>query len=366
MKQAADVTADPRWAAVVGRVPSADGRFVYAVRTTGVYCRPSCCARMPRPENVEFYATTAEAARAGFRACRRCRPDGTAGFGDSAASIATLCRAFDTADDPPALQALAAQAGVSPFHLHRRFKAAVGVTPGAYVAGRRAERVRRALRSKVSVTEAIYAAGYGSAAAFYRAADGALGMTPAEYRAGGAGVTIRFVTATSSLGLVLVAATERGVCGILIGDDDQAQPGRGARALVDELGRRFPRAARQPGGADMKELVAAVLRLIEEPADGAADLPLDVRGTAFQLRVWQALTKIPAGQTVSYAQLAAAVGSPNGARAVAAACASNHLAVVIPCHRVVRGDGALSGYRWGVARKRALLERERATKPSKP
>ncbi|MES1164454.1 MAG: bifunctional DNA-binding transcriptional regulator/O6-methylguanine-DNA methyltransferase Ada, partial [Verrucomicrobiota bacterium] len=312
---------DPRWAAVVRRERVADDQFVYAVRTTGIYCRPSCGSRLPRPQNVVFFATGDAARRAGFRACRRCRPDSKAGSGDSVASIATLCRVIDASEEPPALQALAAQAGVSPFHLHRRFKAVVGVTPRAYVAGRRAERVRGALRSTASVTEAIYAAGYGSPAAFYRAADGALGMTPAAYRAGGAGATIRFVTAGASLGSVLVAATERGVCSILIGDD--------AGALIDELGRRFPRATRDPGGAEMESLVAAVLRLIEDPVGGAAALPLDIHGTAFQLRVWEALRKIPAGQTVSYAQLAAAVGSPRGARAVAAACASNHLAVVI-------------------------------------
>ncbi len=358
IKTTPDIGADPRWADVLRREQGADGQFVYAVRTTGIYCRPSCGSRRPRPENVVFFATLEAAERSGFRACRRCRPDRPWGAGDRGASIATLCRAIDEAEQPPGWPALAALAGVSAFHLHRRFKAAVGLTPGAYAAGRRAERVRRALRSTRSITEAVYAAGYGSPAAFYRVADVALGMTPGAYRAGGAGVTIRFVLGKSSLGLVLVAATQRGVCSILIGEQ--------ADMLREELARRFPRAARQPGGAEMEALVAAVLRLIEDPAAGAAALPLDIRGTTFQLRVWHALTKIPAGRTVSYAQLAAAVGVPNGARAVARACASNHLAVAIPCHRVIRGDGDLSGYRWGVARKRALLDRERPADASKP
>ncbi len=346
---------EARWAQVLARDSSADGTFVFAVRTTGIYCRPSCGARRPRPENVTFHRSPGEAESAGFRACRRCRPDRPGALDGKGDLVARLCRVIDEADEAPSLHELARVAGLSPFHLQRRFKAATGLTPKTYAAGRRADRLRGALRSSRSVTEAVYAAGYGSAGGAHQQAKRWLGMTPTAVRAGGAGVVIRFVVERSSLGLVLVGATDRGICAVTLGDDPDA--------LAQDLARRFPRAARQPGGPDMNALVAAVLRLVEDPAAGAADLPLDVRGTAFQVRVWQALTKIPAGQTISYAQLAAAVGSPRGARAVAAACASNHLAVAIPCHRVVRGDGGLSGYRWGVARKRALLERERAGKP---
>lgn len=352
------ISDEARWERVAARDPTADGAFVFAVRTTGIYCRPSCGARRPRLENVTFHTTPADAERAGFRACRRCHPDRDATPHPDARRIAGLCRLIEGRDGSPSLQELARRAGMSRFHFQRRFKALTGMTPKTYAAGCRAERLQGALRSSRSVTEAIYSAGYGSSAAFYQQADRWLGMTPSAVRAGGAGVAIRFVMERSSLGMVLVAATERGICAVALGDD--------AEGLTQELAHRFPRASRELGGPDMQALVAAVLRLIENPAADAAALPLDIRGTAFQVRVWAALTRIPAGRTVSYAQLAAAVGSPNGARAVAAACASNHLAVVIPCHRVVRGDGALSGYRWGVARKRALLERERATKPSKP
>lgn len=346
--QQREIGADPRWTAVVERDRRADGRFVYAVRTTGVYCRPSCGARLPRPENVVFHASPQAAERAGFRPCKRCRPG--AGPANAAGPVTELCRLLDQADEQPALGALAAAVGVSPFHLHRRFKAVTGVTPQTYAAGRRADRLRQALRGGASVTEAIYEAGYGSQAASYRQADRWLGMTPGTFRAGGTGLTIRFVIAPCSLGLALVAATDRGVCAILLGDDRQA--------LIAELDGRFPRAARSPGGNEMAHLVNAVVDLVDDrPA--AVPLPLDLRGTAFQLRVWQALARIPAGRTVSYAELAAAVGAPSAARAVARACATNHLAIAIPCHRVIRGDGGLSGYRWGIDRKRALLARER-------
>ncbi len=339
---------------MTARDRAADGAFVYAVRTTGIYCRPSCGARLPRRENVEFHASAAAARQAGFRPCRRCRPDQPPSLPAAELAILGLCRAIDEAGGPAAVRAVARRAGMSAFHLQRRFKALTGLTPTAYANGRRVERLRRALRRETSVTAAVYGAGYDSAATAYRQAGRWLGMTPAAYRAGGAEVRMAFVTRPCSLGWLLVAATERGVCCVLLGDD----PG----TLIAELARRFPRAARAEGGSGMEQLVATVLGLVENPAAPAV-LPLDVRGTVFQLRVWQSLMAIPAGQTISYAQLAAAVGVPNGARAVARACASNHVAVAIPCHRVVRGDGDLSGYRWGVARKRALLERERAGKP---
>lgn len=265
--------------------------------------------------------------------------------------VAQLCRLLDHADEPPTLEGLAAMVGLSRFHLQRRFKALTGVSPRTYVAARRAERLGHALRSGVSVTEAVYQAGYGSSAASSREADRWLGMPPSVYRSGGAGMSVRFVAAPCSLGKVLVAATERGVCAILLGDDPQE--------LIADLQRRFPAASHAPGGQEMAQLVAAVVALIEDPARQGGGLPLDLRGTAFQIRVWQALAKIPAGRTVSYAELAAAVGAPRAARAVARACATNHLAVAVPCHRVIRGDGDLSGYRWGIERKRALLARER-------
>lgn len=342
---------DARWASVLARDPRADGRFVYAVKTTGVYCRPSCAARTARPENVVFYATAAAAERAGFRACRRCRPDADSPAQRNAALIAALCRFIERAPAPPTLAQLARRAGLSRFHLHRLFKEATGVTPKAYAAACRGERVRAALGARCSVTNALYDAGYGASGRFYAEANALLGMSPSRYRAGGAGVHVRFAVGQCSLGAILVAATERGVCAISLGDD----PDR----LVRELQDRFPRATLVGDDAGFAAWVAQVVGLVEAPRLGL-DLPLDIRGTAFQRRVWQALREIPPGATASYAQIARRIGLPRAVRAVAQVCAANPLAVAIPCHRVVRSDGALGGYRWGVARKRALLERESA------
>jgi AraC family transcriptional regulator of adaptative response/methylated-DNA-[protein]-cysteine methyltransferase len=347
--RAAETVADPRWAAVMARDPAADGRFFYSVRTTGVYCRPSCAARSPRPENVAFHGSAAEAGQAGFRPCRRCRPDDAPAAVRQAALIADLCRHIEQAEQPPTLQQLAERAGLSPHHLHRTFKAVTGVTPKAYADAQRARRVRHGLQAGATVTEAIYGAGFNAGSRFYAQADAVLGMTASRFRAGGERTQIRFAIGQSSLGAILVAHSGRGVCAIQIGDDPQA--------LVDELQDRFPRAQLVGGDAVFERLVAQVVGLVEAPGLGHA-LPLDVRGTAFQQRVWQALRGIPAGCTVSYAELARRVGAPTAVRAVAQACAANALAVAIPCHRVVRSDGALSGYRWGVERKRALLERE--------
>jgi AraC family transcriptional regulator, regulatory protein of adaptative response / methylated-DNA-[protein]-cysteine methyltransferase len=351
MNPGAEITGDPRWAAVVSRDQSADGAFFYSVRTTGVYCRPSCAARLPRPENVRFHATAAEAHRAGFRPCRRCKPDGPSRDAINAAKIAAICRVIEAADDTPALAALAEQAGMSTYHFHRVFKAVTGVTPGAYVAEQRSQRVRRELGNRgKTVTEAIYDAGFNSGGRFYEQSSRLLGMTPTDYRSGGASTEIRFAVGECSLGHVLVAQSAKGVCGILLGDDPDA--------LVRELQDRFPHATFVVGDAAFERMVAIVVGFVEKPAVGL-DLPLDVRGTAFQQRVWRLLQQIPAGKTASYAEIAARLGLPAGARAVARACAANALAVAIPCHRVVRTDGALSGYRWGVDRKRALLDRER-------
>jgi len=340
---------DPRWAAVVARDRGADGTFYYSVATTGVYCRPSCGSRRPNPRNVRFYETTAEAARAGFRPCRRCRPDRPPLEQVHAARVAEACRLIETAEKTPALAALAKRAGLSPYHFHRVFKATTGVTPKAYAAAHRAKRVRDELTGSRTVTEAIYDAGFNSASRFYETSGQFLGMTPTDFRAGGADMEIRFAVGQCALGSVLVAQSARGVCAILLGDDPDA--------LVRDLQDRFPRATLLGGEAAFEQTVARVIAFVEAPARGL-DLPLDVRGTAFQQRVWAALRQIPAGFTASYAEIASRIGAPNGSRAVAQACGANPLAVAIPCHRVVRTDGSLSGYRWGVQRKQDLLARE--------
>jgi len=348
-KLAARTRKDPRWTAVVARDSRADGKFFYAVRTTGVYCRPSCGSRRARPENLQFYATTADAERAGFRPCKRCKPDQPSLDRQHAAKVAKICRLIENAEEPPSLAELAGKAGLSAYHFHRIFKAVTGVTPRAYAAAHRAKRMRSELGRGATVTEAIYGAGYGSNGRFYETADAVLGMTPSNYRAGGANTEIRFALGECSLGSILVARSERGICAILLGDDPAA--------LARDLQDRFPRARLIGGDKEFERLVAKVVGFVEAPALGL-DLPLDVRGTAFQQRVWQALRKIPAGATASYTEIAKRIGAPKSVRAVAQACAANALAVAIPCHRVVRNDGALSGYRWGVERKRALLRRE--------
>jgi AraC family transcriptional regulator of adaptative response/methylated-DNA-[protein]-cysteine methyltransferase len=347
--RAAGIVNDPRWAAVRSRDAAADGTFFYSVRTTGVYCRPSCGARSARPENVAFHASAADAERAGFRPCRRCRPDEPSRAEQHAAVVAALCRHIESADTPPTLDALAQRAGMSAYHLHRVFRQVTGVTPKAYAAAHRAKRVRESLEHSGTVTEAIYDAGYNSNGRFYAEADQLLGMTPSAWRSGGADTAIRFAIGQCSLGAILVAQSERGVCAITLGDDPES--------MLRELQDRFPKARLIGGDKDFERMVARVVAFVEAPALGL-DLPLDVRGTAFQQRVWQALQEVPAGETVSYAEIARRIGSPKSVRAVAQACAANALAVAIPCHRVVRHDGALSGYRWGVERKRALLARE--------
>ena len=344
-------TESARWAALAARDAAADGAFFYSVRTTGVYCRPSCAARPARPENVAFHATTEDAEAAGFRPCKRCKPKQAPLAQRNAEAVAAACRLIECAEEAPGLETLAAEAGMSPFHFHRIFKSATGVTPKVYTQARRAERVRQALGESSTITEAIYDAGFNSGGRFYEQSDKVLGMTPTRFRAGGAAVQIRFAVGECSLGSILVAATDKGVCAILFGDDPDS--------LLRDLQDRFDKAELIGGDADFEALVATVVGFVEQPRLGL-DLPLDVRGTAFQQRVWQALAEIPAGETASYADVAAKIGKPAAVRAVAQACAANALAVAIPCHRVVRNDGALSGYRWGVERKRALLDREAA------
>ncbi len=342
-----------RWAAVTARDAAADGSFVYSVRTTGVFCRPSCPSRAARRGNVAFHADAAAARSAGFRPCLRCRPEGGAPAERRAALVARACRAVDAAleaaEDAPDLDALARDAGLSRFHFHRLFKAEAGVTPKSYAAARRAARTAAALGQAATVTEAVYAGGFGSSGRFYAAAPARLGMTPSARRRGGPGETIRFAVGQCSLGAVLVAATGKGIAAITLGDDPDA--------LVRDLQDRFPAAVLVGDDPGFEATVASVVGFVEAPRTGL-DLPLDIRGTAFQERVWQVLRSIPAGTTLTYAQVAERLGTPKAVRAVAGACAANAIAVAIPCHRVVRTGGDLSGYRWGVARKRALLARE--------
>lgn len=339
-----------RWAAVQQRDARADGVFYYSVRSTGVYCRPGCGARCPLRANVAFHASCAAAESAGFRPCQRCQPNQPPLAERQALAVAQACRSLaDVAE--PTLDALAASVGMSRFHFQRVFKLHTGVTPKAYARACRAERLRAGLVQDGSVTAALYAAGFDAASTMYGASATLLGMAPASYQAGGAGEQIRFAVAASSLGALLVAATERGICAILI-DDDPAR-------LVRDLQDRFPRAQLIGAERDFERTVAQVVGLVEAPQIGL-DLPLDVRGSAFQQRVWAALRTIPAGATVSYTELARRIGAPGAVRAVASACAANPLAVAVPCHRVVRLDGNLSGYRWGVERKATLLARERA------
>jgi AraC family transcriptional regulator of adaptative response/methylated-DNA-[protein]-cysteine methyltransferase len=343
------VADDPRWARIVARDKAADGRLWYSVATTGVYCRPSCPSRKANPRNVVLHDTLEGARATGFRPCRRCNPEGPLLERENAALVARACRIIEDSEEEPALEALAEAVGRSAGYFHRVFKAATGLTPKAYAAADRAKKVREGLETCNSVTAAIYDAGFNSSGRFYEKSTGMLGMTPTQYRAGGADEAIRFAVGQTSLGAILVASSTKGVASILLGDDPDA--------LVRNLQDRFPKARLVGADKDYEALVARVVGFVENPGIGL-ELPLDVRGTAFQRRVWQALQEIPAGARTSYSEIARRIGSPTSVRAVAGACAANTLAIAIPCHRVVRTDGALSGYAWGVERKRALLERE--------
>ncbi len=344
-------TEELRWAAVQRRDASANGQFVYSVATTGVYCRPSCASRLALRRNVSFHETCAEAERAGFRPCKRCRPNEASLAERHAETVRRACRAIEAAEEAPELATLAAGAGMSKFHYLRVFREVTGVTPRQYAENHRASRVRSELRAGASVTEAIYDAGFNSSGRFYEQAPAMLGMTPGQFRAGGPGVAIGYSTGRSSLGTVIVAATERGICAVRFGE--------GEAALVEELRAEFPLAWIAPAGGDFEAWTRDVVAFIDGRGT-APNLPLDIRGTAFQQRVWQALREIPAGETRSYAEVAARTGNSGAVRAVGSACAANPVAVLVPCHRVVRADGGLSGYRWGVERKRRLLEKEGA------
>ena len=340
---------DGRWAAIVNRDQSAVGEFVYCVTTTGVYCQPGCAARRPRRENVRFHTSCEDAENAGFRPCQRCRPTHPPLAQRHVRSVVSACRLIETSEKLQDLETLAQAAGMSKYYFHRVFKTVTGFTPRAYSAAHRANRIREVLRSSRSVTDAIYDSGFNSTGSFYTQSSKILGMAPATFRNGGVGETIRFAVGECSLGSILVAATAKGICTIQLGDEPVA--------LVRELDNQFSRAELIGGDKEFESLVAMVIGLIEDPVQGI-DLPLDIRGTTFQRRIWQVLQEIPAGTTSSYSMIAERVGSPKAARAVARTCASNPLAVAIPCHRVIRNNGSLGDYRWGVERKKILLFRE--------
>ncbi|MBA2928788.1 bifunctional DNA-binding transcriptional regulator/O6-methylguanine-DNA methyltransferase Ada [Pseudomonas sp. CCUG 57209] len=341
---------DPRWAAILARDSKADTLFVYGVKTTGVYCRPSSVSRLPRPENIEFFDTPAQAEAAGYRPSKRAAGDQTQRAAQDAQRVADACRHIEQAEIPPNLNTLATLAGLSPFHFHRIFKAVTGLTPKGYASAHRSQKVRNGLKAKQTVTDALYDAGFNSNSRFYESADQLLGMKPSDYKAGGTNSAILFAVGECSLGSILVAQSSRGVCAILLGDEPDQ--------LVRDLQDQFPNADLVGADHNFEQLIAHVVGFIEAPALGL-DLPLDLRGTAFQQRVWQALRDIPVGDTASYGQIAERIGAPKSFRAVAQACGANCLAVAIPCHRVVRSNGDLSGYRWGVERKQQLLDRER-------
>ena len=352
-KTTAYQTDDERWMAVQLRDAGADGHFVYAVRTTGVYCHPSSTARLPKRENVVFFRTQEDAVAAGYRSSRRAVADKTSAAEGRAKLIAQACRMVEAAETPPRLDDLAQEIGMSPFHFHRLFKSETGLTPKEYSSAYRARKLREELTQPgASITDAIYDAGYNSNSRFYEESDKLLGMRARDYRAGGIGAIIRFAVGQCSLGAILVAQSQRGICAILLGDDPET--------LLRDLQDQFPKAELIGCDSEFESLIAQVVGFIEAPSLGL-QLPLDVQGTAFQERVWLALRDIPPGTTVSYADIARQIGSPKAVRAVARACATNHIAVAIPCHRVVRQNGDLAGYRWGIERKRELLRRETAT-----
>lgn len=348
MKNRLRITDDDRWQSVLARDADADGQFVFAVQTTGIFCRPSCRAKHALRKNVCFFSDAQQAQAAGFRPCKRCQPDKDSAQQHRLDKIARACQLLEQ-ESPLTLDELAQQVAMSPYHLHRLFKATTGMTPKAWQQSWRARRLRDALAKGVPVTQAILNAGFPDSSSYYRKADQTLGMTAKQFRKGGDNVSVRYTLADCALGRCLVAESEWGICAILLGDDDAT--------LVAELHELFPAAQDVPADADFQQRVREVIAAINS-RDASLSLPLDIRGTAFQQQVWQALRAIPCGETMSYQQLASAIGKPKAVRAVASACGANKLAIVIPCHRVIRGDGALSGYRWGIARKAKLLQRE--------
>jgi AraC family transcriptional regulator of adaptative response/methylated-DNA-[protein]-cysteine methyltransferase len=344
------------WESVLNRDPSADDRFLYGVATTGIYCRPSCPSRRPKRGNVRFFSSAEAAEDAGFRACRRCQPGKESTFRDEGVERAREYidrHVHNLSDERITLELLGEQSGMSPGHLQRKFKARLGLTPAQYVRVRRRERLKGELRRGETVSRATYGAGYGSSSRVYESPDAGLGMTPATYRRGGAGAHIDFAIANTSLGTLLVAATNRGVCAVTLGDD----PSRLEAALEQE----YPAAVRTRVSAPSSSLASWIEAIVSSVDGGEArlDIPVDVRASAFQWKVWRELQKIPRGETRSYSEIADAIGSPKAVRAVASACANNRVAVIVPCHRAVRLDGGLGGYRWGLDRKKRLIENER-------
>jgi AraC family transcriptional regulator, regulatory protein of adaptative response / methylated-DNA-[protein]-cysteine methyltransferase len=341
-------TDEDRWQALLARDPNADGLFVFAVQTTGIFCRPSCRARHPLRKNVRFFSDSRQAEGAGFRPCKRCFPDRADPQAHKVAKVEKACRLLEQAQTLT-LEALAERVAMSPFHFHRLFKSVTGMTPKAWQQAARARRLRSALSQGEKVTDSLLAAGFPDCSSYYRKADQTLGMTAKQYRSGGHDVTVRYATSQCELGRCLVAESERGICAILLGDSDEP--------LIHELRSLFPQAQPESLEGEFAQRIHQVIRSLDDQRVALA-LPLDIRGTAFQQQVWQALRAIPCGQTASYQQIANAIGKPSAVRAVAGACAANKLAIIIPCHRVVRHDGGLSGYRWGTARKAQLLQRE--------
>lgn len=350
MQKPQPIETDPRWARILTRDPTADGEFWYSVATTGVYCRPSCPSRAANPKNIAIHDSLQAAIATGLRACKRCNPGAPSNAAANATIVAKTCRLIEQSEMTLPLARLAAAAGLSPSHFHRQFKAATGLTPQAYAAAIRTARVRDALPATNSITETIYNAGFNSSRQFYEKSTATLGMTPSRYRAGGATEEIRFAVGLSSLGSVLVACSAKGVAFIALGDDPDT--------LVKNLQTRFPKAQLIGDDQNFESLIARIVGFVETPAIGL-DLPLDIRGTAFQQRVWQALQQIPLGETTSYAEIARKISAPKAIRAVGSACAANNLALAIPCHRVIRTDGAMSGYAWGIDLKRKLIDHER-------
>jgi len=337
---------DQRWHAVLERSPNAVGHFWFAVATTGVFCRPNCGARKPLRENVSFYDTIEQATKAGFRPCKRCKPD-QVDRGQEA--VAHVCRIIEESETSPTLNELAEAVSLSPYYLHRLFKSQIGMTPKAYANQNKGQKIRAHLKNPGTVTTAIYDAGFNASSRFYDQAEGLLGMNPSDFKRGGSGQDIVYGSCCCSLGVLLVAATTKGLCWISLADDESE--------LVGELHKTFPNATLDQNES-LERLLAGVLDLIDGSGSQSAPLPLDVRGTAFQYRVWQMLTEIPRGTTTTYKELATRLGNPRAFRAVARACATNPVAVVVPCHRVLRSDGNLAGYRWGLERKEKLLKKE--------
>jgi AraC family transcriptional regulator of adaptative response/methylated-DNA-[protein]-cysteine methyltransferase len=355
LQEAEKMQTDTRWQLVLARDAKSDGAFVYAVRSTGIYCRPSCSSRRPRREQVVFFPLPAAAERAGFRPCRRCRPEQAETADPQLEITRRACQFLDeSAGEPTNLHALAAQLGASPYHLQRTFKRVMGISPREYQEARRMERLKTELKRKRNVTDALYEAGFGSSSRLYEGVHSKLGMTPATYRRGGQGATIRYSIVASPLGRLLLAATHRGVCRIAMGETD--------RQVAEDLRREFPAAVVHHDDAGLRAWTGTLLKQLNgwQPRP---ELPLDIRATAFQKRVWETLQRIPRGSTRSYSEVARAIGKPRAARAVARACATNPVALLIPCHRVVASNGSLGGYHWGIKRKEALLAGEKKSSP---